>query len=119
MALYDTLYPQFGVAKLREQHGQKWAEIVDHIHSLGVTDPQVMAFTLTVKRIRKQNKLSTAQCKDPLCAVCTAEVLEYFTGSEEDLVNLYLSNLREIQQTVKLMHRQEKAFGAQRSYAAA
>jgi hypothetical protein len=119
MALYDSLYPHFGIAKLREQHGQQWAEIVDHIRTLSVTDPYVMAFTLTVKRIRKQNKLATSQCKDPLCAVCIAEVLEYFSGSEEELVTFYFNNLHEIQQTVKLMHRQAKPQGALRVGAAA
>jgi hypothetical protein len=108
MALYDSLYPHFGVARLREQHGQEWAEIVDRVRTLNVTDPHVMAFTLTVKRIRKQSKLAASQCKDPLCAVCTAEVLEYFSGTEADLVNFYFANLREIEQTVKLMRRAEK-----------
>jgi hypothetical protein len=110
MAMYDSLYPHYGVAKLREQHGCRWGDIIDEVHALHVTDPRVMAFTLTIKKIRKQHQLSASLCKDPFCAVCTAEILEHFGGSEEDLINFYFANLREIQQTLKLMynHRVER-----------
>lgn len=104
MAMYDSLYPHFGVARLREQHGYRWGDIVDEIHALHVTDPRVMAFTMTIKKIRKQHDLAASLCHEPFCAVCTAEILEHFGGSEEDLIHAYFGNLFEIQQTLKMMH---------------
>src|SRR5687768_13950609 len=104
MAMYDSFYPHYGVAKLREQHGCRWGDLIEQVRALNVTDPRVMAFTLTVKKIRKQHRLSTSLCKDPFCAVCTAEVLEHYRGSEDELIHYYYGSLREVQQTMKLMY---------------
>lgn len=103
MALHDTMYPYFGVAHLRDQRGRSWAEIVDHVSKLGPADPHVMAFTLTLRRIRKEHQLPVSLCKDPLCAVCAADLLTHYTGSEEDLVRFYFRNYEEIQSTIKHM----------------
>lgn len=121
MALYDTMYPYFGVAHLREQRGRSWAQIVDHVSRLGPADPHVMAFTLTLRRIRKQQGLSASLCKDPLCAVCAADLLAQYKGTEEDLIRFYFRNFDEIQQTVKHMRAtaiaRPPAYTAQRAVA--
>src|SRR5688572_15534674 len=103
MALYDSLYPYFGVTTLRDQRGQRWAEIVDYVRGQNAADTHVMAFTLTLRRIRKQHGLSASLCKDPFCAVCASDVLKHYPGSEEELIRLYFKNLHEMQQTVKAM----------------
>jgi len=103
MALHDSLYPYFGVTKLREQHGNRWAEIVDYVGKQSPADPHVMAFTMTLRRIRKQYNLSGSLCRDPFCAVCAADVLSHFPGTEEDLIRLYFNHLHEIEQTIKTM----------------
>ncbi len=96
MALNDSLYPLFGVARLRAQHGQRWAELVDYVSRLEAVDPHVMAFTLTVRRVRRGAGILAAACSDPFCAMCAADVLEMFRGSEEDLLRLYYRHLDEV-----------------------
>lgn len=104
MALGDTLYPFFGVNHLATQHGRKWANLVAHIRTLDAADPHVMAFTLTVRRIRKAFQTSNT-CSDPLCAVCAAEVLQHYRGTEEELLRFYYHNLDEVKMTLKQMRR--------------
>jgi hypothetical protein len=113
MALYDSLYPYFGVTSLRDQHGYKWAEIVDYVRGQNAADPHVMAFTLTLRRIRKQHNLSTSLCKDPFCAVCASDVLKHYPGSEEELIHLYFKNLHEMQHTVKMLRSSNTLLAAQ------
>jgi hypothetical protein len=103
MALYDSLYPYFGVTSLRDQRGHKWAEIVDYVREQNAADPHVMAFTLTLRRIRKEHKLSVSLCRDPFCAVCAADILKHFPGSEEELIRFYFKNLHEMQQTLTVL----------------
>ena len=103
MALYDSLYPYFGVTTLRDQHGHRWGEIVDYVRGQNAADPHVMAFTLTLRRIRKQHGLAESLCKDPFCAVCATDILKHFPGTEEELIRFYFKNLHEMQQTVKVM----------------
>ncbi len=108
MALSDSLYPFYGVKQLATQHGRKWAELVNYIRTLDAADPHVMAFTLTVRRIRKANRLAASACTDPFCAVCAAEVLGHFQGTEEELLRLYYNNLGEIKMTLKHLTRVER-----------
>jgi len=101
MALADSLYPIFGIVNLRSQKGQRWAEIVDYVSHLDSVDPYVMAFTLTMRRLRRQNSMEKSACKDPLCAVCATSIVESYPGTEESLVRFFYSNLTEIEQSLK------------------
>lgn len=101
MALTDALYPFYGVNHLASQHGRRWSELVNYIRTVDVSDPHAMAFTLTIRRIRKANRLERSSCSDPFCAVCAAEVLSHFHGTEEELLRFYYKNLDEVKMTIK------------------
>jgi hypothetical protein len=62
-----------------------------------------MAFTMTVRRLRRAHALPASMCHDPFCAVCAAEVLDHFSGTEDELIRFYRQNLDEIRLTVKQM----------------
>jgi hypothetical protein len=90
----NALYPAFGIRQLRDQHGRRWAELVDSLRKLPVSDPRVMAFSYTMRR------LGHRMCGVPLCALCAAEALESFEGSEDELLALYHQNLHHVQSRI-------------------
>ncbi len=91
-----ALYPLFGIDVLRSQRGSRWTALVDRLGALPGTDERVMAFTLTIRRLRRQGILTQDLCSDPFCALCAARVVEQYAGSEDDLLALYEANLKEI-----------------------
>jgi hypothetical protein len=97
------MYPQFGIDQIRSQQGQHWAELIDWLKTLPVSDPHVMAFTLTLRRLQRMARLDGFLCSDPLCAVCAAEVVASFDGSEQELLNLYRIHVDEITSALKKM----------------
>lgn len=101
--LCESLYPAFGVNKLRSQRGQNWADLVDTLSRLPKTDSRVMAFTLTIRRLRRTQDLSHSMCRDPFCAICAAGILAEFKGEEWELLQLYYRHLDEIESTLKTM----------------
>ena len=108
MALYSTtLYPLFGLASLRSQRGHRWAELVDYVGKLPGSDPQMMAMTLTLRRIRKYTGMQDSVCRDPFCAVCAAKVAANFDGGEQELIDMYYRNLDEMRATLRAMRMRE------------
>lgn len=103
MAGAVSIYPQCGIDQIRSQQGQGWAELVEWIKTLSISDPHVMAFTLTLRRLQRRARLDRLLCSDPLCAVCTAEVVTSFNGSEQELLSLYQTHVNEITSTLKNM----------------
>jgi hypothetical protein len=108
MALYNnSLYPLFGISSLRSQRGQRWADLVDWVGKLPGSDPHVMAFTMTIRRLNRMRPAEDKLCADPFCAVCAAQVVASFDGSEQELLDLYYKNLHEIQSTIRTMRVRE------------
>lgn len=108
MALLNTtLYPLFGIYSLRSQRGETWARLVDHLSRMPASDPQVMALSLTTRRLRRGSSLEHSTCHDPFCAVCAAQVVANFDGSEQELIELYHHNLDEIRARLGTMRVRE------------
>lgn len=108
MALYNnSFYPLFGFSSLRSQRGQRWADLVDWVAKLPGSDPHVMAFTMTIRRLNRTRTAENKLCSDPFCAVCAAQVVASFNGSEQELLDLYYRNLNEVQSTVRTMRVRE------------
>jgi hypothetical protein len=100
----SAVYSATGFDHLRNQIGLQWADLVEHITRLPVSDPHVMAFSLTLRRIQRslQHQSSNSSC-DPQCKVCASEVASAFQGSEQELIDLYYGHLTEIRSTLKTM----------------
>ena len=108
MALYSaTFYPLFGMHNLRSQRGESWSHLVDHISKLSPADPQVMALSLTTRRLRRGTNLEHGTCRDPFCAVCAAQVVANFDGTEQELVEFYYRNLDDIRARMSSMRQRE------------
>jgi hypothetical protein len=96
-----ALYPTFAVHTLQKKHGHRWAELVDSVSKLPVSDPRVMAFSYTMRRLNRNLGFERSECHDPLCAVCATEIVKHFRGSEDDLVDMYYQNLHAIKTCIK------------------
>lgn len=106
----EALFPDFGVQRLRNLRGALWAELVERIAKLPETHPAVMAFTLTIRRIRRDLALdSHTHCHVPGCAICAAQVALNFKGDDEDLLDLYSHNLNEIYSVLARMRMRQAA----------
>ena len=93
MALATTTYfPSFGLSLFRTQRGQRWADLVDWVAKLPMSDPQVMAMTRTVRQVQRTSDVETS-CHEPFCAICASQVIGAFRGSEQELIELYQHNL--------------------------
>jgi len=99
-----AIYPSYGFDQLRTKVGQRWADLIENISRLPVTDPRAMALNLTLRRIHRTGTHKDGGiCHDPLCAACAAEIASGYRGSEQDLIELYYRNYEEIKTTLKLM----------------
>ncbi len=58
--MFNALYPAFAIDKLLHQRSQRWADLVAWLRTLPVTDPHVMAFTLTMRRLHRYGRLDGA-----------------------------------------------------------
>lgn len=102
-----TFYPSFGIRSLRSQRGEAWGQLVDHISRLSPSDPQVMALTRTTRQLRRAG-YDHSTCHDPFCAVCAAQTVANFDGTESDLIALYYHNLDQIRARLSTMGVRER-----------
>jgi hypothetical protein len=102
-----TYFPGFGLSRLRILRGNRWEAIVDWVSKLPASDPQVMAMTLTIRRVRRANHIETS-CRDPFCAVCASQVVAQYPGSEQQLIDLYHANVAEMRACVGNMRMRER-----------
>ncbi len=97
MALFTgAFYPTFGIKSLARKSGRRWSDLIEWISSLDSIDPEVMALSLTTRRLKEMGKLSHELCGDPGCMMCASQVLDKYDGSEEELLTIYYQNLDEI-----------------------
>jgi hypothetical protein len=96
-------FPLFSFLRMRKQKGERWAKIVETVNELPLNDPRVIAFRLTVDRVRRmQNKMDTT-CRDRFCATCISDLIAGFPGTEQDLISFYNQNLDEVNFEVRAM----------------
>jgi hypothetical protein len=98
-------FPLFGMLKLRKQRGSEWRRLVDRVNALPVDAPEVIAFRLTIDRVRRAQGEDLRACHDPFCANCVSQVVAGFEGDEKDLLALYHRNLAEVNFTIRTMRR--------------
>jgi hypothetical protein len=98
-------YYQTGRGQTQAQRTSRWTELLEMIRALPVSDPHMMAFTRTVRQVRRLLNLDSQSAFDPLCQNCTSHIIGQYVGSEEDLLNLYHHNLTEINETMLNMRR--------------
>ncbi len=101
-----TYYPGFGLSSFRSQRGKRWAELVDWVSKLPASDPQVMAMTRTLRRIRPAGHADN-HCRDPFCALCATQAVASYPGSEQELIDLYYRHVEEMRHSLRTMRTRE------------
>lgn len=104
-----SFFPRFGLLTLRGQAGLEWRGLVDRVNTLPVDDPEVLAFRLTIDRVRRTQGGEPHHCRDPFCTACLAQVVAGFDGDERDLMALYQSNLAEVNFALRSMRKRALA----------
>lgn len=108
-----TLFPPAAVRRLAGQFGSRWAEIVEDVNRQPLTDPHTMAFTLTMRRLRRQHDDCPAE-HEPLCAACACDLLAGCAITEQELVTLYQRSLADVRQAIRSMRAQRARLSTQR-----
>ena len=111
--LNTTFYPIFGIHSLRSQRGDAWTQLVDHLSRLPASDPQVMALMRTTRQLRRAGH-DHSLCHDPFCAVCAAQTVANFDGTESELIEMYYTNLDQIRDSLASMRQRTDVMVAQR-----
>jgi len=96
-------YPEFGIVRLSGSAGRRWADLIEWVKKLPLSDPHTMALTRTIRSLIKSRQLDPSLKHDPLCAACASTTLAAFRGSEEDLISLYHENLNAVTHSIKTM----------------
>jgi hypothetical protein len=99
----QTFYPSFGLNKLRNQKGRRWGELVDWLSTLPEGTPEVMAFTLMMRRLSHTHNLDQTACSDPFCALCAAAIVDSIQGGEEFLMAAYHASLADVTRAITTM----------------
>lgn len=94
-----AIYPAFAIHNLSREKGREWSALVGSLRDLPTSDPRVMAFSFTMRKLNRQFP-SEDRCHDPLCPVCALDLLEKFNGSEHDLLQLYNKNLQAVSMSI-------------------
>lgn len=109
----EALGAVYTIPDPEESRTQHWNELVEAVRHLPVTDPQVMALSLTLRRMRRVTHHDGTLCHEPHCRTCAAEITAGHCGSEHELVEMYYRHLDEVQATLRSMRqRARRAPGA-------
>ncbi len=79
------------------KQGYRWANIVERVSTLSLNSAEVVAFRLTIDRLRRDLGIGRGHCSDVVCPHCVSEVLDAYPGGEDELVTRYHRNLNEVQ----------------------
>ncbi|MCC6905836.1 MAG: hypothetical protein IT326_08350 [Anaerolineae bacterium] len=74
--------------------GERWGDLINTLRVLPRTDPQVMALTLTLRRVLHET--GGAQFADAFCPACNADALERMAGDDNRLLTLYYACLEDV-----------------------
>lgn len=96
-------YPEFAIVRLSSSAGRRWADLIEWVKKLPLSDPHTMALTRTIRGLVKSLQLDPGLKHDPLCAACATTTLAAYRGSEEELISLYHENLNAINHSIKTM----------------
>lgn len=94
----ELLFPHYVIPLLRGARGPAWQALVDRVLELPETHPEALAFSLTMIRLDGCMACETDSYRAMRgCALCAAQTLRRFDGSDEDLLASYEQALADVQ----------------------
>ena len=106
----STYYPQYGLNRMKRP-GRRWAELLEWVTRLPVSDPHTIALSRTIRHLMQSVSLNPSHKHDTLCAVCASNTLEAYSGSEDELIALFHHHVHEIKSTISTMRRRDLVIG--------
>ena len=92
-----VLYPSYAVTELRALWGKAWRHLVDHVTNVPAVQPEAMAFTLMIRRVRSLSNEAEDKLYDDLgCARCATRLLADCGSTERELLEDYRRTLDEV-----------------------
>jgi hypothetical protein len=86
----ELLFPPRLIAELKDLRGDPWRELVERISSLPETDPDSLAFCLTMIRLSGCLTCFSGSYRFMRgCYLCTQQAVARYQGTDEELLQLY------------------------------
>lgn len=94
----ELLFPTYVIPLIREARGPAWKALVERVLELPETHPEALAFSLTMIRLDGCMACETDSYRAMRgCALCAAQMLRRYDGSDEDLLAMYDHALADVQ----------------------
>ncbi|HRE26899.1 MAG TPA: hypothetical protein PK954_09725 [Anaerolineales bacterium] len=95
----EILFPPRIIPQLRDAVGPEFRKLVDHVMGLDEAQPESLAFTLMMVRLDGCLECETDSFRAMRgCALCAAQTLRRFRSNEKELLRLYKTALKDIQE---------------------
>ncbi len=86
----ELLFPNYVIPVLRDMRGPEWRDLIDRVADLADDDPEKLAFVLMMMRLNGCLDCETDSYRAMRgCALCAAQTLRRFGGSDDDLLDAY------------------------------
>lgn len=96
-----TLLSSLTLPGVSAHNEKEWDAVVRRVRSLPRSDTRVMAFTYTIRQLRRSHSAGHSLCDDPLCPLCNAQIIANYDGSQGDLLSIYHKNLNKVESRIK------------------
>lgn len=95
----ELMFPNYVIPMLRDMRGAAWRNLIDRVADLSSRDPEKLAFVLMMMRLNGCLDCETDSYRAMRgCALCSAQTLRRFKGSDDELLAAYdeaLADMRE------------------------
>jgi hypothetical protein len=94
----EILFPNYVIPLIRDMRGEEWRHLIDHV--LGVPDdhPDKLALILMMVRLHGCMECETDSYRAMRgCAMCAAQTLHRYHGSDRDLFKMYDKAMTDVQ----------------------
>ncbi len=86
----ELLFPSYVIPLVRGARGPAWQALVDRVLELPETHPEALAFSLMMIRLDGCMACETDSYRAMRgCALCAAQMLRRYDGTDEDLLASY------------------------------
>lgn len=93
----ELLFPNYVIPMLRDMRGEKWRELVDRVKDLDSDDPELLGFVMMMIRLNGCMDCETDSYRAMRgCALCAAQTLRRFKGSDDELLARYNKALEDV-----------------------
>ena len=94
----EIMFPPKVIPSLREACGGEWRGLVEQVTRLDETEPQSLAFSLTMIRLNGCMECETDSYRAMRgCAACALQTVRRYRSNERELLRLYGTALKDVE----------------------